>query len=315
MSKVNEAPASDKSVAIIPTNTALVPQNFLELERFAEKLSKTNMIPTAYKDKPGDCLVAMMMGNELGLPFLQALQGIAVINGKPSIYGDLALALVLSKGLIEEWSEYDQNEAAVKGFGFFRVKRKGQATVREFKFTTEDAKKAGLWGKQGPWSQYPGRMLMFRARGFALRDMFPDALKGLVLAEEAMDYVVEKEVAPGVDLVKKAEAAIGPKPSPATETKEAPKPTEVKETKEVKEGQIVDSKAPFLGYKIQKVTKSSVNPDLYFVHIDGKKYSTTDAKMAQKASDWSKDGTLVDYGENTENGTSFLVFVEPYKNA
>jgi hypothetical protein len=276
-----------RAVAVIPTNTNIVPQNFGDLERFAEKLAKTNMIPTAYKDKPGDCLVAMMMGNELGLPFLQALQGIAVINGKPSIYGDLALALVLSKGLIESWTEYDQNEAGAKGFGFFQVKRKGNSTVREFKFSAEDAKKAGLWGKQGPWTQYPGRMLMFRARGFALRDMFPDALKGLVLVEEAMDYAVEASLAPGVDLVKKAEGAIIPKPN-----KTEPEP---------KEAAIVGQAAnPDTFYYIQKVTQSSLNKGLYFVQIEGNKYSTTDINLAKAAKGWSDSKTPVVYENDGE---------------
>jgi hypothetical protein len=52
-----------------------------------------------------------------------------------------------------------------------------------------DAKRAGLAGKSGPWSQYPARMLALRARGFALRNAFADALRGLVTAEEAQDYV------------------------------------------------------------------------------------------------------------------------------
>jgi hypothetical protein len=55
-------------------------------------------------------------------------------------------------------------------------------------FSVADAKRAGLWGKSGPWTQYPRRMLQLRARGFALRDAFPDVLKGLVTAEEAQDY-------------------------------------------------------------------------------------------------------------------------------
>jgi hypothetical protein len=52
-----------------------------------------------------------------------------------------------------------------------------------------------FWGKQGgPWTQYPRRMLQMRARGFALRDAFPDVLRGLVTAEEAADYThVEPE--------------------------------------------------------------------------------------------------------------------------
>jgi hypothetical protein len=66
------------------------------------------------------------------------------------------------------------------------AKRKGRTPVTA-KFSVEDAKRAGLWAKQGPWSAYPKRMLQMRARGFALRDAFPDVLKGMITAEEAID--------------------------------------------------------------------------------------------------------------------------------
>ena len=39
-------------------------------------------------------------------------------------------------------------------------------------------------------------MLQMRARGFALRDAFPDVLKGLITAEEAQDYPTEVIEAP-----------------------------------------------------------------------------------------------------------------------
>jgi hypothetical protein len=67
------------------------------------------------------------------------------------------------------------------------AKRKGRKPVTA-RFSVEDAKRAGLWGKQGPWSAYPKRMMQMRARGFALRDAFPDVLKGMITAEEAQDY-------------------------------------------------------------------------------------------------------------------------------
>ena len=54
-------------------------------------------------------------------------------------------------------------------------------------FSIEDAKRAGLLGKSGPWQQYTARMLTLRARAFALRDKFADVLKGLSMAEEALD--------------------------------------------------------------------------------------------------------------------------------
>tara|TARA_R110002020_G_scaffold37892_1_gene114463 strand:- start:30 stop:494 length:465 start_codon:yes stop_codon:yes gene_type:complete len=49
------------------------------------------------------------------------------------------------------------------------------------------AKKAKLWGKPGPWTQYPARMLQVRARAMALRDQFADVLSGIHIGEEVRD--------------------------------------------------------------------------------------------------------------------------------
>lgn len=66
------------------------------------------------------------------------------------------------------------------------MKRKGGVEqVRSF--SMDDAIKAGLAGKQGPWSQYPKRMRQMRARAFALRDVFPEVLRGMPVAEELQD--------------------------------------------------------------------------------------------------------------------------------
>ncbi|MEW5251536.1 hypothetical protein, partial [Microbulbifer discodermiae] len=73
---------------------ALQPQNMSEAMNMANMLATSQMVPKQYQNKPQDALVAMMMGVELGLNPIQALQNIAVINGKPSIYGDALLALV-----------------------------------------------------------------------------------------------------------------------------------------------------------------------------------------------------------------------------
>lgn len=162
--------------------------------KLAEMVSQSSVCPKAYFNKPGDCLVAMALGAEVGLNPIQSLQNIAVINGKPSIYGDAAMALVRASGLLEDIKEeFDGNAATCT------CKRRGQETPIVATFSMEDAKKAGLLGKSGPWSQYPARMLQMRARGFALRDGFADALAGLITAEEARDYPA---AAGGVDAPK-----------------------------------------------------------------------------------------------------------------
>lgn len=161
-----------------------------EAMRYSELLAKSQMVPKAYQGKPEDVLVAVSWGMELGLAPLQALQNIACINGKPSVYGDAAMALVQNSSTCDNIEEYFEGEGTVNPVAVCVAHRKNRTPVTA-KFSVEDAKRAGLWGKQGPWSAYPKRMLQMRARGFAIRDAFPDVLKGLITVEEAQDFPAE----------------------------------------------------------------------------------------------------------------------------
>ena len=163
------------------------PATITEAMEFSKMLSESAMVPRAYQGKPQDIMVCVQWGYEIGLAPMQALQNIAVINGKPSVYGDAAMALVQASPVCEDIEEYFEGEGTPNQIAVCVAKRKGRKPVVA-KFSVEDAKRAGLWGKQGPWTAYPKRMMQMRARGFALRDAFPDVLKGLITAEEAQDY-------------------------------------------------------------------------------------------------------------------------------
>lgn len=169
-------------------STALVPKNVADAMNFATILSKSGVVPKDMIGKPEACFVAIGFGMELGLPPLQAVQNIMVVNGRPTLWGDAAMALVLGSGLCEVFDESPADEALKQGFGRCRIKRNGR--IVEIKFTVEDAKKAGLWTKPGPWQQYPGRMLQMRARSWAMRDSCPDVLKGMRIREEVEDYEI-----------------------------------------------------------------------------------------------------------------------------
>ena len=175
------------------------PTTMTEAIQFSEMLASSNMIPKQYQGKPNDVLVCVQWGYEMGLAPMQALQNIAVINGKPSVYGDAAMALVQNSPVCEDIEELIEDEGTPNPVAVCIAKRKGRKPVTA-KFSVEDAKRAGLWGKQGPWTQYPKRMLQMRARGFALRDAFPDVLKGLITIEEAMDFPTEATPAPVVEI-------------------------------------------------------------------------------------------------------------------
>ena len=171
-------------------NRGFAPANLTEAIQFSDLLASSSIVPKAYQGKPQDILVCVQWGFELGLAPMQALQNIAVINGKPSVYGDAAMALVQASPVCEDVEEFFENEGTPNPIAVCVAKRKGRKPVIA-KFSVEDAKRAGLWGKQGPWSAYPKRMMQMRARGFALRDAFPDVLKGMITAEEAQDYPEE----------------------------------------------------------------------------------------------------------------------------
>lgn len=150
----------------------------------SEYIAKSSFCPKGFQDKPGDVLVCLQMGQELGLKPMQALQNIAVINGRPSVWGDAMLA-VCRQSADFEYIDEKLDDAAMTAT--CTIKRRNEPEVVR-KFSQADAKLAGLWGKQGPWTQYPKRMLQMRARGFALRDSFPDLLRGIISQEEAQDY-------------------------------------------------------------------------------------------------------------------------------
>ena len=166
----------------------LSPQTFEQALTFSNYLADSDMVPKDFKGKPGNCLVAIQWGMEIGLKPLQAMQNIAVINGRPSLWGDAVIALVRSSPLCESIIEEDDGRTAT-----CRVKRRGEPEQSR-SFSMDDAKAAGLLGKQGPWTQYPKRMRQMRARAFAVRDVFPDVLKGLPVAEEVMDTPTERHM-------------------------------------------------------------------------------------------------------------------------
>lgn len=171
------------------------PTLFPHYQKVAETLSKSGVIPTAYRGKPEDIFVAMAMGYQLGFPVEQALQDIAVINGRPCLWGDGLLAVVLIHAECEGIDEEPIYSGQVITGYICTVTRKGHKPHTK-SYTIDDAQKAGLLKKGGAWSTSEARMLQLRARSFALRDKFADALRGLRQAEVELEEgeTIEGEV-------------------------------------------------------------------------------------------------------------------------
>jgi hypothetical protein len=142
-------------VAIIPPNVvplksggrvqAIIPDTVEEVFRIAKAVAASGLAPNGMKSAE-QITIAIMHGAEIGLPPMQAIQRIAVVNGRPTIWGDAVPALLLSRGFkLREW----ETDTA----SFCEVTRP-DGTKIERSFSDADAKAAGLLGKSGPWTQY-----------------------------------------------------------------------------------------------------------------------------------------------------------------
>lgn len=170
----------------------IIPRTIEEVARIAQAVIVAGLAPDSYRgsnqqETASKIMIGIMKGAEIGLGPLTALANIAIINGRASLWGDGAVALVQASGKVKEWSEeWTGTEGQDDWTAICTIWRAGQDAPYIGKFSWGDAKRARLTTK-GPWVQYPGRMLMWRARSYAMRSGFADCLSGLAIAEEAQD--------------------------------------------------------------------------------------------------------------------------------
>lgn len=181
------APVVDRKQAIAIGSRGLQLSTLADMYRFAQYVHASRLAPKGFQTAES-VLIALQMGAELGLPPMASLQNIAVINGRPSIWGDAMLGVCMASGVFDQAAfkeEIEQKAGMIVARCTVRRLPNGEPSTREFSMA--DAKQAKLDTKEGPWQQYPKRMLQLRARSWALRDRFADILRGFAMAEEAMD--------------------------------------------------------------------------------------------------------------------------------
>lgn len=189
------APAESKAIAA-PKDPAM--DKYRTMFQVAGALYRSGLVPKQFRNVD-QAFYAIATGNELGMGPAASLANFGIINGKLGLYGDGVKALCDRTGQVESWEVEDIGEEGKETRGVrVTIKRKGVDSPFVGEFTVEKAKRAGLWNKSGPWTQYPDRMLMWRAWHFAARAAFPDALLGVPGYEELRD-IPNNEHDAGVD--------------------------------------------------------------------------------------------------------------------
>jgi hypothetical protein len=196
--------------SIVFGDQGIQPKTFEEVQRVAKMYAISVACPktlrgNSLRETEANVVVVLEAGRTLGLTPAASLAFITVINGKLCLWGDGMLAVVRRHPEFVDLAckNIEGKDGAITGVTV-TVERKGQKPY-SVTWTADMAKKAGLLGKSGPWSQYPERMMMNRARSWALRDTFADALCGMNSADELSDEpTVANDVQELLDGLKKS---------------------------------------------------------------------------------------------------------------
>ena len=179
---------------------SLVAGNFEEAMKIANMLAGSKLVPQQYQGHPEDVLIACSWGESLGLKPLSALNAIAVVNGRPQLFGDALKALIMKHGTIEENWDNEQ------GIWTMTAHRKGFPDVT-WSYGYNDAIAAGhvsynpqsnTFGlgarKSEAWVKYTKRMCQLKCRNFVIRDAFPDVIQGIDIEGSDDDVMPISEV-------------------------------------------------------------------------------------------------------------------------
>lgn len=161
-------------------------QNWSLMKQQAGELIKSGFLPSGIKT-PEQAVAIMLKGRELGIPPMQALSHIHIINGKPTMSAELMLAQIMRLHPKTKISYPKRSSEACE----IKVTRDG-CEVSVFSFTIQDAQAAGLLSNP-TWKKYPRAMLHARAVSEMARSLFPDAISGVSYTPEEMGVSVNED--------------------------------------------------------------------------------------------------------------------------
>ena len=207
MNEVEEVKAeivkSEKDLATDNLSTEMSEWNTEQMIAYREKLRfaiEHGVLPANLIDdkvnhkvseqKLDEAIARISYGKSLNMSPKLALTNTMIVNGNMTIWGDALPAVIYQSGLMDYKEEtFD----ATTMTAICTIKRKDMSKPETRTFSAEDAKIAGLWGKN-VWAKYPKRMLQQRARTYAFRDIFPDVLQGMITTEEAQEIANNNDV-------------------------------------------------------------------------------------------------------------------------
>ena len=181
------------------------PKSFEHTWRVATAFSKSQLVPTHFQNKPEDCMVALMMANQLNIDPYSALQNLQMIKGKVGFSSAFAIALANDRGSFAApitWDIEGKGESLVVTA---KAKLKKTGEIVKVSVSMETAKKEG-WTRNTKYQTMPEQMLRYRSATWLIRLHCPEVLLGMQASDEISD--VEPTVNVGGSPVDKINAKV-----------------------------------------------------------------------------------------------------------
>lgn len=166
----------------------------------ATELVAGSSLPKGIKTA-GDFIMYMQAGRDLGITLTEALNSLAFINWKMTMYWPKLIARARQFGYKFKFDEWTEEIKKIQEDGSEKMNYNKYCTCTMWhKDSPEDvrterrdlikANKAGLLGKD-VWKNYTETMLRYRAIGDCIKFFAPEAMSGVSMYEEVRDYSVE----------------------------------------------------------------------------------------------------------------------------
>lgn len=202
------APAENALAEVNPRELLPPASAFRQMQAMADELFRSGLMPPAVRN-PSATLAVMLKGRELGIPAMTAIEGIGIIQGKPTISPHLMLALIKRDhggGAIRV--EETTPQRCVVAY-----REPGWPDVKTYAYTWEMAERAGLT-KGDNWRKYPDAMLRARCVSAVGKMAFPDVLGAMYAPGELGEAVEVTDDGDVVSAKASAPPPQGPKNGP-----------------------------------------------------------------------------------------------------
>lgn len=163
------------------------PAGSLEAQmHYAEVLAESNLLPAQYRKNPANVLLAAQLGDALGIPTIQAINSIHVIEGKPSAGADLMASIVRRAGHRIRVTERAGQDGPIVTAQLIRSD--DPDFVFESVWDMRKARAAQL-DKKDNWVKYPASMMRARAIMDVCRAGASEAMFGVSYTPEELEDV------------------------------------------------------------------------------------------------------------------------------